>query len=415
MATTAVTTRRSPLTIVGLVALLALVGALVSRSFLQEKVSVRVSPVTRENLVSSVSTNGQVEPIEYFQAHAVAPGVVQHVYAQVGDHVREGELLIRMDDADARARIAAALATLRSAEAVSSDLQRGGTQEERLVAAGDLARDRQSADQAQRNLQVLRDLQSRGAASAAEVTAAQDRVSSSQSALKLTEDRGTKRYSSADLSRSAAQVADARAALSAAQSAYSAVNIRAPFAGTVYSTPVNSYDFVSTGEDLLDLADLNRVQIRAYFDEPEIGRLARGQAVSIVWEGRPGQTWHGHIERAPTTVIRYNTRNVGECIINVDDATGDLLPNTNVTVTVTTSQRFNVLTVPREAVHSESGSNFVYRVVNRRLARTPVQVGVFNFTREEIVSGLNEKDIVALNAVASNRDLSNGLEVKPTE
>jgi HlyD family secretion protein len=97
----------------------------------------------------------------------------------------------------------------------------------------------------------------------------------------------------------------------------------------------------------------------------------------------------------------------------VDDARGDLLPNTNVTVTVTTSQRFNVLSIPREALHTEGG-DFVYRVIGGKLVRTPVQIGVVNLTRAEILSGLTEKDTVALSAT-SNRELSNGLAVKIVE
>jgi HlyD family secretion protein len=124
--------------------------------------------------------------------------------------------------------------------------------------------------------------------------------------------------------------------------------------------------------------------------------------------------WHGHISIAPTTVITYGTRNVGECIITVDDARGDLLPNTNVIVTVTTAQRFNALSVPREALHTDGG-DFVYRVVNGRLVRTPVQVGTAtNLTRAEITGGLTEKDTVVLSAV-NNRELSNGLPVKVVE
>ena len=406
--------RTSPLVIAGVSTIVLLLILLVSRSFLRDKVQVRVSPVTRENLVSSVSTNGKVEPIEYFQAHAVAPGVVQKVLVEVGDHVRTGDLLLQMDDADARARIATSTATLRGAEATASDQRSGGTQEERIMSAGDLARQQQEQQQAERSLTALRTLQARGAASSGEVAAAQDRLTAAENALHLTQQRSSSRYSESDRTRAAAQIADAHAGLAAAQAAYASANIRAPFAGTVYSVPVNAYDFVAAGEDLLDLADLTHIQVRAYFDEPEIGRLARGQAVSIVWEGRPNQTWHGHIDRAPSTVITYGTRNVGECFINVDDSTGDLLPNTNVTVKVTTSQRFHVLTVPREAVHTDSGVNFVYRVVNHRLVRTPVQIGIFDDTREEITSGLSEKDTVALNAT-SNRDLANGLEVNAVE
>ena len=407
-------TRRSPLVLIGISALTVLLILLVSRSLLRERVDVRVSPVTRENLVSSVPTNGKVEPIEYFQAHAVAPGVVQKVYVQVGDHVRTGDLLLEMNDADARARMAASTASLRSAEAAAADMRSGGTQEERIMSSGDLARELQEQQQAARNLASLRDLQSHGAASNGEVAAGQDRLTASANALRLTQQRSSGRYSDADRTRALAQVSDAQAAVTAARAAYATANIRAPFAGTVYDAPVNAYDFVNAGEDLLDLADLTRIQVRAYFDEPEIGLLAKGQPVSIVWEGRPNQTWHGHIELAPSTVKTYGTRNVGECIINVDDANGDLLPNTNVTVTVTTSQRFNVLTVPREAVHTENGRSFVYRVVNRRLLRTQVQVGTFNVTREEIASGLSENDTVALTAT-SNRDLTNGLEINPVE
>jgi HlyD family secretion protein len=76
-----------------------------------------------------------------------------------------------------------------------------------------------------------------------------------------------------------------------------------------------------------------------------------------------------------------------------------------------------VLSVPREALHTEGASgtsNFVYRVVNNRLVRTPVQIGVVNLTRVEITSGLTEKDTVALSAT-SNRELSNGLPVKVVE
>ncbi len=412
--TTVETKRRSPVLTVTAVIVLGLVAVFAIRAFTRETVEVRVSPVTHENLVSSTPTNGKVEPVEEFQAHAPAPTVVQRVFVDIGQKVRAGELLLKLDDADVVARIASATATLRAAEASASDLHQGGTLEERNSISNDLARARLQQAQAEKDLAALRALQAKGAASAAEVTAAQGRLESANSTLQATQLRQSQRYSPTDLNRNSAQLADARQALAAAQLDYAKYNIRAPFAGTVYAIPVSAYDFVPAGEDLLDLADLDRIRVRAYFDEPEIGRLAPGQAVRIVWDARPNQVWHGHIEVAPTTVITYGTRNVGECIITVDDAHGDLLPNTNVTVTVTTSQRFNVLSVPREALHTESNSNFVYRVVGRKLVRTPVQVGLVNLTRVEITGGLTDKDTVALTAT-SNRDLANGMQVSTVE
>jgi HlyD family secretion protein len=243
------------------------------------------------------------------------------------------------------------------------------------------------------------------------VAAAAERLQAANNSVQGFQSRTTQRYSPTDKARVEAQVADARAALAAAQSSYASFNIRSPKAGTVYSIPVSTYDFVPAGENLIDVADLNKIQVHAYFDEPEIGKLSVGQAVKIAWDAKPNQIWHGHISTAPATVITYGTRNVGECIITVDDARGDLLPNTNVVVTVTTAQRFNALSIPREALHTDGG-DFVYRVVNGKLVRTPVQVGIAtNLIRAEITSGLTEKDTVALGAT-NNRELSNGLAVK---
>lgn len=407
--------KRSNLPLLSGIAVVVLIAAIFGfRHLTREIVEVKTAPVSYQDLLSSVSTNGKVEPIEEFQAHAPAPGIVKQIYAEIGDKVKANQLVISLDDTDARSRVATATSTLRSAEASAADLSRGGTTDERIAMSGDLDRAKLAVAQDQRSLATLQQLQQHGSASANEVAQAQQRLSTDQSNLASLQQRSTGRYGSSDLSRSSAQVADAKAQLAAAQSNYASNNIRAPFAGTVYAIPVSEYDFVTAGEDLLDIADLNRIQIRAYFDEPEIGRLQPNQSVEIRWEAKPGQVWHGHIERAPTTVITYGTRNVGECIITVDDAHGDLLPNTNVTVKVTTARRMKALSIPREALHTEGG-NHVFRVINGRLSRTNIDVGpATNLTRVEVVSGLSDKDVVVLNAT-TNRDLTDGLEVKTVE
>ena len=409
------TRRLKPAALLGIVLGIAVLGIVLVRSFTREVVEIRAAAVNHQNLVSSVPTNGKVEPIYPFSAHAAAPGVVAKIYVTVEQKVKTGDLLIRMDDSEAIARLATANAALRTAQANLHDLQQGGSQDERIALSGDLSRAKIEQQQAARDIAALKQLQQKGAASASEVASAEQRLQSANNSLQNVQMRSTQRYSSPDRARAEAQLADAKAGVAAAQKAYADANIRSPLAGTVYSIPVSQYDFVQAGENLMEVADLTKVQIRAYFDEPEIGKLAVGQAVKIVWDAKPDTVWHGHVSRVPTTVISYGTRSVGECIIAVDDAKGDLLPNTNVTVTVTTQQRFNVLSIPREALHTEGARNFVYRVVNNKLVVTPVQVGVVNLTRVEITGGLTEKDTVALAATSSNRDLSNGLAVKVVE
>jgi HlyD family secretion protein len=404
------TRRLNPLMLWVIFLAILVLAFFIARASTRDLTEIKAEAVTRQNLVSSVATNGKVEPIGEFQAYAPAAGVVAKVYVDVLQKVKVGDLLLKMDDSDTVAKLASANANLRTAEATLHDMEQGGSQEEHITLTGDLSRAQLQQQQATKDLAALKQLEQKGAASASEVAAAEQRLQAANSSVQSFQSRTTQRYSPADKARVEAQVSDARAAVAAAESSYAAYNIRTPKAGTVYSIPVSTYDFVPAGENLVDVADLNKIQIHAYFDEPDIGKLAVGQAVKIGWDGKPNLTWHGHISIAPTTVITYGTRNVGECIITVDDARGDLLPNTNVLVTVTTAQRFNALSIPREALHTEGG-NFVYRIVNNKLVRAPVQVGLVNLTRVEITGGLTEKDTVALGAI-NNRELSNGLAVK---
>ncbi len=389
------------------------------RLLTRERVSVVAAQVSYRDLVKSSSTNGKVEPTDDFEAHALVSGQVQQIYVNVGDKVHAGQLLLKMDDADALARLASANSALRAAELAVSDIEHGGTQDERNTYAADENRAKWQLQQDTDALAALQKLRQKGAASQAEIDAVNSRLQLDQNALHSIEMHSTQRYGAADLARAQAELADARAAVAAAQRAYDSVNIRTPIAGTVYYLPVSEYDYVSSNpdnNDLIYVADLKHMRITAYFDEPEVGNLADGQPVTIVWEARPGVTWHGHISQVPTTIISYGTRSVGECFIDVDDADGVLQPNANVTITVTTAQHLHVLSIPREALHDEGSQHYVFRIVHNKLVRTPVQLGtpakpaIVNLTQVEITGGLVEGDTVALNAT-TNRELSDGLEV----
>jgi len=399
----------------GIAFLIAVVYSI--RLITRETVKVMVAPVTYQTLTSTVSTNGRVEPIEEFQAHAPAPGVVKKIYVSEGDHVTAGQLLVRMDDADIRAHLATAQATLSQAQLQLSEIEHGGTTEERGQFSSNINSARIEQEQASANLKTVQALQQKGSASASEVAAAQSRLRSADLAFANASGHSTTRYGSDDVANARARVAEARASVQAAESALAAADIRSPYTGSVYSIPVSEFDFVHDGDDLMDVADLNHIQVRAYFDEPEIGKLQDGQPVTIVWEAKPGKIWHGHIAHIPTTIITYGgTRNVGECIITVDDARGDLAANANVTVTVTEAKQADVLSIPREALHTDGARNFVYRIVGGKLQQTPVQLGsLVNNNNAEIASGLKVNDLVVLGSENPGKELSNGLAVKPVK
>ena len=406
-------TFRVVLWIVGL--LLVVFGFFFLRGLTRNKVEVRVARASYETLSSTVSTNGKVEPVNEYPANAPFAGVLQQIFVHVGDIVERGTLLVRMNDADAKARIATAQSGLTGAQLMLRDLQAGGSFDERNRFQSELAAATADENKAKTNLQTDQALFAKGAVSAGEVAAAQQSVTAAHTALESAQARAGHRFTNDDVANARAHVADAEAAIAAARAGESNVDIRSPIAGKVYSVPFSQFDFVNAGQDILDVADLKRLQIRAYFDEPDIGKLAYGQSVKIVWDAKPGEDWHGHIERVPTTIMTYGNRNVGECLITVDDAKGDLIPNVNVTVTVTETQRPNVLSVPREALHTDGAKDFVYRIINNRLVVTPVVTGLVNTTAVEIVSGLHANDTVVLRPNIASTELSNGLEVKPIE
>lgn len=362
----------------------------------RSRIPIRVATVVRSELRSTVPTNGQVEPQVNYEAHAPFPGLIKALYVHEGQKVSQGTLLLSMDDTDARARLATAMSGLRSAQENYNAMMQGGTQAERLSLGGEITKAQIDRDQAQHDLDALRKLQVTGAASPSEVAAAQQRLDADNATLANLQQRKTNNYDAGDINRVKAALADAQAGYESAQQVMNQANVRAPFRGTVYLIPVSKTEYVQQGSLLLSMADLSRMQVRAYFDEPEIGKLHVGQPVTIQWDARPDKTWHGHIARIPSTIITYTTRNVGEVLVTIDDADNDLLPNTNVRVTALVANEPNALNIPRDALHTESGQAYVFLVQGDTLHRTNVSVGNLNLTQVEIVSGVREGDVVAL-------------------
>jgi HlyD family secretion protein len=392
-------------------AVLLVVVFFVARNLTRDHMPVHAATATRAELFSTVPTNGLVEPVRNYEFHSPLATSVREIYVQQGDHVKAGQLLMQLDDVNARARVATAESALRSAEATYDATRQGGTLEERQSLSSNISRSHLDLAEAQRELAALQKLQTTGAASASEVATAQQRVALAQDGLAALQARQQTRYSAAELERAKSAVADAQAGLTAARDILSRTSYRAPIDGTVYSIPVSRSDFVEEGKLLLQMTDLKSLRVRAYFDEPEIGNLAVGQKITVVWDARHGKEWHGHITQVPSTIVEYKTRNVGEVLVAVDDADGGLLPDTHVTVTVTTSSEPNILTVPRESLHVENGKYYVFRVVDGSLVRTPVTTGTINLTQVAITTGLKDGDVVATGSL-NGLPLEEGVPVK---
>ena len=399
--------RRTWLAVGGVVAALSLIPIFTRPGPLK----IRTTTVERGPIRSLISTNGKVEPIRNFEAHAPVATTVKRVLVKEGDHVRKGQLLLQLDDADLRSQAARAQAQMKAAQSNQADLKNSGTQEEVLTLDSDLIKARNARDAAQRNLDALRRLQQQGAASAGEVKQAEDTLQRAQADTTLLEQKRKDRYSQPEAAKIQAQGAEAQAAYEAAEDALEKSSVRAPFDGIVYALPVKQGAYVQTGDLLLQAGDLSQMLVRAFVDEPDIGRLAAGQKVEVTWDALPSRSWNGAVISVPSTVKLRGSRNVGEVTCTVDNHDMRLLPNVNVGVIVITAEHSGVLTLLREAVRMDDTKPYVYQVVDGELKRREVEVSLQNLTRVEITAGLPENSIVALSSVEA-KPLTDGAHVK---
>ncbi len=376
-----------------------------------------VTPV-RENLVSSISSNGKVEPIGPFVMRAQLDTFVEKVSAVEGQQVKRGRLLLELDVKDAAARLAEARSKLLRAEDDLRAAKAGGRSDEAAKAEGALATAVALRDRLQRNHDALERLITQQAATKEELAANDLELAKAQSqvaqvtAAKQEFERGVK----LDANRASLQVEQLRSEVAALEEKVQDGRIAAPGDGTLYSLPVRAGDYVKVGELLAEMADLHKVRVRAFIDEPELGGLETGEQVRITWDALPNRTWMGKTQVIPKQVVQRQARSVGELLCEVNNDKLELLPNINVNVRINSRERIGVLSVPRGAVEAENGRRFVFVVLRNALGvgkatleKREIHVGIADATNYEVTGGLNEGEMVAL---PGDVDLKDGMAVR---
>jgi HlyD family secretion protein len=401
--------RRWPVTTLAIVAAVGLLAAFVMHH--DDTVPIRTAQVQQGKIRSLISTNGKIEPLNNFEAHAPVAASVERVLVKEGDEVRKGQLLVVLDDADARTQAARAQTQLKAAQADLAAIERGGNQEQVLNLDVELIKARTDRDSAERNLNALKKLQQEGAASTGEVREAENALTRADAQLAFVKQEQTKRYSNAEIAHVEAQRDEAQATYDAAQDTLAKSNVRAPFDGIVYSLPVKQGGFVASGDLLLQVADLRTVQVRAFVDEPDLARLALGDPIQITWDAMPTRVWQATVTQIPSTVKLHSARNVGEITSVVENHDLKLLPNINVGVTITSAEHDGVLVIPREALRTDDSTPYVLQVVGHQLKRRNVETAISNLTQVEITHGVAANDLIAINSL-NGKPIGDGTQIK---
>jgi HlyD family secretion protein len=394
----------------GVVILLAVVG-LVGR---RKPPLIQVATVTRQDLNAVVTSNGKVEPIDATVAHAEFPTFVQSVSAIEGQAVHRGQVVLTLDAADLRGQLAQARVNLLAAESDFRNARAGGPPDSVAQAQGDLDKARINVANLERRQTTLKDLVAKHAATQDEFDQNADLLAAANASLKVAQQRRDElaRLAPGDADSATLRVQQAKDQIRSLEEKLRSATVIAPADEILYSLPVRVGDYVTVGETLAGMADLRRVRVRAYVDEPDLGWLAADQVVEITWDAKPGKTWQGRTELAPKQVVPLGNRSVGEVYCSVDNAALDLVPNVNVEVRILVRQSHQALSVPRAAVRTDDQTRYVYLLSDNRLQRRDVSVGIASSTREEILTGLGEGDRVALQGDLA---LRNGMVIRPRD
>jgi HlyD family secretion protein len=400
--------------------LLAGIAAIVLISLSGRQPVAKISAVmpVRENIVASLASNGKVEPISPFVMRAQLDTFVEKVGVQEGQSVKKGQLLIALNVKDAAAQLAEARSKLLRAEEDLRAAKAGGRSDQAAQAAGLLATATAQRDRLQRNHDTLTRLIAQQAATKDELAANDVELAKAQAEVTrlAAAKQEFERDVQLDAGRSTFAVQQAQSEVAALEEKVRSGRITAPADGTLYSLPIKTGDFVKTGDLLAEMADLHKVRVRAFIDEPELGVLEPGQQVRITWDALPNRTWTGKTEVIPKQVVARGARSVGELLCTVNNDKLELLPNINVNVRINSQERSNVLTVPRGSVASDGNQRFVYVVkhnelsVNKsRLERREIRVGIADSTNYEVTSGLQENEMIAL---PGDIELKDGMVVR---
>jgi HlyD family secretion protein len=365
--------------------------------------------VARETVISAVSTNGKVEPIDWAPARAERSGAVVAILIERGKHVEQDAALVEIDASEAKADLASAEARIEQAHADLAVLEKGGRATDLADISSGIEKAKLDLDTAQNDFDSFTRLLAKGAATKQDLALAKQRVENAQLQIRSWEQKRTSLVAAPDKSAAMARLHDAESAAQLAQQRIKQSVVRAPISGTVYQFDLKRGAYLTAGDVVASIGKLERVRVNVYVDEPDLGRVTRGLPVSITWDALPGRTWKGEVDKTPTQIEKLDSRQVGQVLCVIENPDRDLLPGTNVTAEIRAEQVQNALTIPREAIRRELGQAGVFTLSGDRVVWRKITIGIGNTTRAQ-VEGLNEGDSIAL---PTEKPLKEGMIVKP--
>ena len=358
----------------------------------------RLATVERGTMVKSVVATGKVEPITKVEIKSKANGIIKALNADIDLTVKEGDVLVELDKEQLAAALRGAEANLLAARA-SLEAAEAQAQKNRVEAEGPDAEFARRAYERAKSLfaqQLIPQSSLDDAHSLVDV--ADNRKRAAQSQLGV---------SQAKVAEARAQVAQAKAAADRAAEDVANATIRAPIRGTVLSrdveigSPVSSILNLGANATLvMTLGDITEVFVRGKVDEADIGRVRLGQQARIRVETFKDKTFNGRVTQiSPMGVEKDNVTNF-EVRVSIDNPGKELKANMTANAEIVLEEHADSLIVPEGAITYDAQKNAFAEIqspgTKTGVTKVPVQVGVGNGTKIQILEGLKAGDKVVL-------------------
>jgi HlyD family secretion protein len=364
--------------------------------------------VERGNLTATVGATGSVRANRSAKLLWQTSGMVEEVNVDVGDRVRQNDVLASLDKASVSQSIILAEADLVSAQKALSDLLNSDTARAQAAIALDKAeQEYQKAYDYRQSLNgriTITDIvivrgkpvlkQYKGYADAETIADADEKLAL---ALAQLED-AQREYDRVKDGPNPEDVAAAEARVAAAEATLNMAKIIAPFDGTVTQIGTAAGDQVSAGALAFRVDDLSRLLVDVQISEVDINRVALGQEVTLTFDAILERKYHGkvvEVGQAGDTVQGIVNFTVTVELMDADEL---VKPGMTAAVSITVEEVTDALLVPNRAVRLIDGERMVYVLRDGQAVRVKVTLGLSSDTKSVVIDGdLKEGDLIILN------------------